>query len=115
MPSMPEFSVVVASGEPKVMAIFGALDIKHAEDLTSVGLLTIQSLNGNHGPLVLDLAGVPFMDSTGLGALIAIRNAANARGRDVRLRAVRPRIAKVLGVTGLSDEFDVAPPDDEHD
>jgi anti-sigma B factor antagonist len=95
-----------------VVAVSGDIDIEHADDLAAVGRLATESLdNGRH--LVIDLTDVQFMDSTGLGALIEIRDAAARRGQRVELRAVHPRVRKVIAITGLLGEFDITPSDNE--
>jgi anti-anti-sigma factor len=106
---MSGFSIdMTDDGDARVMTVSGEIDIEHADDLAAVGLLITKFLDG-HGRLVIDLAGVPFMDSTGLGALVQIRNAVAGDGRRVELRSVHPRVRKILEITGLLDVFDVAP------
>jgi anti-sigma B factor antagonist len=52
--------------------------------------------------LVIDLAGVPFVDSAGLGALIgAVRRVRELDGK-VALARPRPALAKLLDHTGIS-------------
>ncbi|NML16170.1 STAS domain-containing protein [Azohydromonas caseinilytica] len=45
----------------------------------------VQSLMQDHTRVVLDMAGVKFVDSSGLGALIACLRQLNARRGDLRL------------------------------
>ncbi|HEY3266314.1 MAG TPA: STAS domain-containing protein [Armatimonadota bacterium] len=59
--------------------------------------------------LVVDLADVAYMDSSGLGVLIgALKRAREAEG-DLIVAAPNPRIARILDVTGLSRIFNVHP------
>jgi anti-anti-sigma factor len=51
----------------------------------------------------VDLAGVTFLDCTGISALIAARNAAIHTGRQMRVSHPRPIVRRVLEVTGLLD------------
>lgn len=51
--------------------------------------------------VVLDLAGVTFIDAGGLGAIVALRNDLIATGRDLRLVNVQPRQAFVFHLGGL--------------
>lgn len=53
----------------------------------------------------VDLAGVTFLDCTGIGALVAVRNAAVQAGRQVRVSHPRPIVRRVLEVTGLLGVF----------
>lgn len=59
-------------------------------------------------PLVVDLAGVPFMDSTGLGVLVGAL--ARAREADRRLVLAGPteRITRLLRLTGLDGQFETS-------
>jgi anti-sigma B factor antagonist len=107
---MSGFSIDLAQdGDARVMAVSGEVDLEHAEDLAAVGLLITKFLNGHN--LIIDLADVRFMDSTGLGALIQIRNAAARDGRRVKLRSVHPRVRKIIEITGLLDVFEIVPTD----
>lgn len=49
--------------------------------------------------LVLDLGGVTFCDSSGLGALLDIRRLADEAGVAVVLRAVSAQVARLLDLT----------------
>lgn len=57
----------------------------------------------DHIPAVLDvdLAGVTFLDCAGLGALVAVRNAAVQAGSQLRVTHPQPIVRRVLEVTGL--------------
>ena len=51
--------------------------------------------------LVVDLAAVTFVDSSGLGMLVNLRQLAEDRGAHFQLRAVPPRVTQLLELTGL--------------
>lgn len=51
--------------------------------------------------LDVDLAGVTFLDCTGIGALVAVRNAALHAGAQLRVSNPQPIVRWVLEVTGL--------------
>ncbi len=51
--------------------------------------------------LVMDLSGVPFLDSSGLGALIGAIRRLRQLGGEVAVAAPRPLIARVLHTTGF--------------
>ncbi|MCW6010900.1 STAS domain-containing protein [Micromonospora sp. CPCC 205371] len=55
--------------------------------------------------LDVDVAGVTFLDCTGLGALVAVRNAAIRAGRQMRVSHPQPIVRRVLEVTGLLGVF----------
>ena len=56
---------------------------------------------GDARHVVLDLCGVQFIDSTGLGALVALRRALGDDGR-LRLVSANPRVRLLLEMTRLS-------------
>lgn len=58
---------------------------------------------GQH--LVLDLSGLTFCDSSGLGALIAAHKATLARGGKLYLAAVAPNVMTAITVTSLDELF----------
>ena len=51
--------------------------------------------------LVIDLSGVPFMDSAGLGALIGGIRRAREAGGDVAVACSRPTLTRLLHTTGF--------------
>jgi anti-anti-sigma factor len=57
-----------------------------------------------HGPphLLLDLRGLAFMDSSGLGALLAAAGGASKLGREFATLGVNDSVRKVMDVTGTS-------------
>jgi anti-sigma B factor antagonist len=59
--------------------------------------------------VVIDLREVTFLDSTGIGALVAISNAAHDKDVPLVLRSVPERIAKLLKITGLEHAFATEP------
>lgn len=57
--------------------------------------------------IVVDLAGVGFMDSSGLGALIGIVKRTAARGGDVTLARPKPSVKLVLEITRANKIFTI--------
>jgi anti-anti-sigma factor len=60
-----------------------------------------------YGDVVLLLDTVEFIDSSGLGALMRLMQAARAKGGDVKLSNIPPKIRKVLELTHLLPQFEV--------
>jgi anti-sigma B factor antagonist len=56
---------------------------------------------GGGGRLLIDLSGVPFLDSAGLGALIGGVRRAREAGGDVAVYGARPAVARLLHTTGF--------------
>jgi anti-anti-sigma factor len=59
------------------------------------------------GPVVLDLSGVSFIDSSGLRVLISLAGRARDEGRSVALRDPSPTVARLLEITGLAEMFEL--------
>ena len=83
-----------------LLRVTGELDIDARDDLYDAIVAAL-----NVGDVVVDLAGVTFIDSEALGALIESYNLAQAR--DVDFRVVNPRglVDRVLTVSGAMDLF----------
>jgi len=59
------------------------------------------SLAGDATAVVLDLAGLGFIDSTGIGVLLAGCQQAESRGRSFTLQHPGRMVLKVLHLTGV--------------
>jgi len=57
--------------------------------------------------LVIDLNGLDFMDSTGLGVLVAVLKKTSLQGGTVRLVCNKRKIVKVFAITGLDKVFSI--------
>jgi anti-sigma B factor antagonist len=62
----------------------------------------VNKLLPRHPYIVLDLRGVAFLDSLGLGLILRLRGLARAAGGDVKLSAANQHIREVLRVTKLA-------------
>jgi len=57
--------------------------------------------------LVLDMAGITYMDSTGLGLLLSIYATIRNQGGDLKLLNVSPRVQELLKITRLLHVFEI--------
>lgn len=60
-----------------------------------------QVVEGGRSRVVVDMAEVTFMDSSGLGALIAGLKKARQRNGDLRISGMNDQVATVLRLTNL--------------
>ncbi|MFG1923511.1 STAS domain-containing protein [Cryptosporangium sp. NPDC048952] len=60
-----------------------------------------EALRSGSGPLILDLTGVQTVDAIGLGMLLGVERRAAGAGRQLLLRNVPPRVARLLRALGL--------------
>lgn len=86
-----------------VVAVSGEVDVATAPDLRE-HLASIAE-SGDGRPVVVDLSGVTFIDSTGLGVLISTRKRCEDDARPLAIVIVEPRILKVFEITGLTELF----------
>jgi anti-sigma B factor antagonist len=93
---------IAAGGDRAVLRIDGDIDACTAPQLRE----RVMDLAG-HGTvhIIADLRGVGFLDSAGLGALVAARNELRGRAGSLMLVAGIGRIAQVLRITGLTGAF----------
>jgi anti-sigma B factor antagonist len=95
-----EFTAEPHPDDPRTLTVAGELD------LASVELFLSQARAALDGSvLTLDCAGLTFIDSTGLGALVRLREEARGRGSDVVLTRVPSQVSRILDLTGLSQIF----------
>ncbi len=57
--------------------------------------------------LILDLQHVGYMDSTGVGELVAAQKLARSRGAEFKLLHPNPRVEDLLQITGLGSTMDI--------
>lgn len=87
---------IVTALEPRIDAA-GAIAFKDS----------IHAACDGAGPrVVLDLSCVDFLDSSGLGALVAVRQLLGA-GRQLELAALTPPVARVLRLTRMDTVFTI--------
>lgn len=61
-----------------------------------------EAVGSGRARIVVDLAGVSFIDSSGLGALVGGLKAARQAGGDLRIAAAGQQVVAVLDLTNLS-------------
>ena len=97
---MAEIVVERAQGNAQLTVIRpqGRLDMQSAPELRQE---LAQLAAGGQQRMVLDLEGVGFMDSSGLGAIISGLKAARQTGGDLRIAGANEQVRLVLQLTSL--------------
>jgi anti-sigma B factor antagonist len=95
---------LVADDGVVFLNVSGELDLASADSFRRAGL---QALTDFTGTLRINLANVTFIDSTGVGALIAIRNAADRDRHTLILEQPSPRVRHILELTALTQVFQI--------
>ncbi len=82
----------------------GKLTFEHAPQLRN----KIRTLIPDEKRIILDLKEVPFMDSSGLGALVTLYVSGRSRNCKIELINVSPALRSLLGMTNLLSLFEQA-------
>ena len=85
--------------------VYGELDVATSADLRARLLEAIPVTR----TIVVDLAELGFIDSTGIGVLVGAAKRLAAEGGEIRLRGVRPKTMRVFEVTGVDRIVDIEP------
>jgi anti-sigma B factor antagonist len=88
-----------------VVAASGEIDFATAPRLRDALLQPV--MNGSP-QIVADLSEVEFLDSTGLGVLVAVLKRARTLGGDLAVVVARERVRSVFELTGLDAAMTVA-------
>lgn len=100
---MPDVEVSTEERDgASVVSVTGDVDVSNADRLRDA---LDRVLANGEDRLVVDLRGVPFMDSTGLGVLVGRLKVMRARRGSMRLVCVAHGMLRVLSITGLDTVF----------
>ena len=77
-------------------------------DLASRNQLFVASTAGNHPAMVIDLAGVTFVDCSGYGSLVASRLVVEREGRALTIRGQTGQPARLLDLIAALEKTDTA-------
>lgn len=93
-----------ASGDRTVVDVTGEIDVYTApvlrEELASL-------IDAENTDILVNLTGVRFMDSTGLGVLVGALKKVRTVGGDLQLVIDQEKILKVFRITALTQVFTI--------
>lgn len=87
-----------------VIALAGEVDVYTSPRVKQE---IVNLLNSDTTRMVVDLTGVEYLDSTGLGVLIGGLKRARERDGDLKLICDNVRILRIFEITGLTKIFDI--------
>jgi anti-anti-sigma factor len=94
-----QLDIVVEAGERRrIVKLVGELDMGNATDVRAC----LNDLIGAGFDIVIDLSGLRFIDSSGLGVLVTAHKRSKERDRSLTLRRPSSQVAKGLEVTGVA-------------
>jgi anti-anti-sigma factor len=90
-------------GDRSILALTGELDIDSVDELRERAQQHLAS--GRYRAFTLDLSGLTFIDSSGLGLLLEVRRFAMASNVAFEMVNVPPGPARVIAIAGLTETF----------
>jgi anti-sigma B factor antagonist len=85
----------------------GVLEVVGEIDASTAGQLS-QAIDERDGDVVIDVAGVSFIDSSGIRALISSQQAIEARSSVLTIRNPSPAVLRLFQLSSLEEFFNLA-------
>lgn len=95
-------TVAAADGSARV-AVTGEIDLLTCQELHEAIERALKSVRGS---LEIEMSGVSFCDSSGLGVLVLAEQECKLRGVQYHLTGVTRSVRQVFRITGLDDLID---------
>jgi anti-sigma B factor antagonist len=89
-------------GNVLVLHLEGELDTYNCGQLRSA---LVEQVEQGHSNIVVDMSGVEYIDSTGLGSLVGGLKRVSEHGGAMKIVCNNPQILKVFEITGLDKVF----------
>jgi anti-anti-sigma factor len=102
---MPLDITEAKTGSVVVLTLKGTLEI--GRDAERLNELVKSRLDSGENKFLLDLAGVRYIDSSGITALIKIHTSAKSSAGAMKLLRLTQRVHDVLQITRLSSVFEI--------
>lgn len=97
-------------GDICILEIEGEVDAEHSAQLKKA-IVKAREDYAKH--FILDLSGVSFIDSTGLGVLISLMRHLNENGGKLKLAGLQDEVRSIFEITRLYKVFDLCPSAEE--
>ena len=94
-------------GDVNVISLEG--NLKGGQEVISLHATIKKCLDDKIGKIVVDLKGVEWMGSVGIGILICCLTAVRNAGGDLRLSGINNKVQELLKITKLEKIFDIYP------
>jgi anti-sigma B factor antagonist len=93
-----------ANGAAMILDLVGNITLGDSADVMRDKIRSL--LQQGHKQIVVNLAGVSYVDSAGLGELVRTHATASQQGASVKLTNMTKRLQDLLVITKLSTVFD---------
>lgn len=97
-----ELAYQVAPDGKATVRVRGELDIATADQAYTY---LRDVVDGQDGPVIMNLSELSFCDAAGLGALARVAAHARRSGRTLKLTAARPALLRIMHITGMDEAF----------
>ena len=87
-----------------LVKVAGEVDVSNASELRDA---IDAKLPETTGELVVDLADVPYIDSTGIGVLVGAAHRAQKQGATLVVARPQRNVARVLGMLGVEKDLNI--------
>ena len=87
------------------LSVAGEVDVSCADELRAT--IDAQIAEGVTGELVVDLAEVPYIDSTGIGVLVGAAHRVSEAGGTLVVARPQRNVARVLGLLGVQADLNI--------
>jgi len=92
------------TAEATIVELYGDVDLHHSPDLHAT---LIDALSDHPSRLIINLSGVPYMDSSGVGTLVEVFRRVSAYKGKMVLCGLTPRVRSVMEITKLDRFFTI--------
>lgn len=96
-------SINTSDDAAKVL-VEGEVDVSNADQLRSA---VDAALAGSAPEVTIDLARVPYIDSTGIGVLVGAAHRAQEAGKQLVVASPQKNVERVLGLLGVADDLNI--------
>lgn len=94
-----------ADGQNRRLSVAGEVDVSCADELRAA--IDAQIAAGVPGELVIDLAEVPYIDSTGIGVLVGAAHRVAEAGGTLAVARLQRNVERVLGLLGVQADLNI--------
>ncbi len=95
---MADLTVTVTADSPPTVILSGEIDISTAPDLEQTAS---RLLAQGHPSLAIDLGGVTYLDSTGIGTMLRLCRQCRERGGQLHILSASARIHRLMRMLGI--------------
>lgn len=98
--------IVITHDSAQVLAVVrGEVDADNRDELGA----TVLDDSERASKVVLDLSGLTFIDSSGIGELLRINQVVTERGQEFAIVNPSEQVMRILEMTGLTAHFGLSP------